>query len=241
MTTSPYGNPLGALVEPVTAKHPAQASLKGRHVSVVPRHISHCDDLFDVLGGEENAGLWDYIPNGPYPDREEFRAKFFQDWDSVNPTWVGFTVINNVSQKAVGSISLLNIDLDHRRIEVGFVVFSKQLQGTVASTEVQYLLACLVFDTLGYRRYEWKCSSLNEPSKRAALRLGFKFEGVFRQHMIVKGLNRDTAWYSILDGEWPAVKSGFERWLDDGNFDEKGRQRQGLVALRDAAHRGEAS
>jgi RimJ/RimL family protein N-acetyltransferase len=205
--------------------------IKGRHITLEPRNPSHFDDLYDVLGGEHNMGLWDYIPNGPFLDRSEFHIALKQRLEIPN-SFI-YTIINNTTKRPVGSIALINVNLENRTIEVGYVLFSSLLQRTIAATEVMYLLASLVFDTLGYRRYEWKCDNLNEPSKHAALRLGFTFEGVFRQHMIIKGRNRDTAWFSMLDTEWPVVKEGFERWLEEGNFDEDGRQRKSLWALRD--------
>lgn len=231
MTISASGNPLGPLVEPSTAKLPPAAPITGRLVTLEPRDLSHFDGLYDVLCGEKDAGLWDYIPNGPFADREEFGAALAPR--SPAPNSFFFTVISNASRKPVGSVGLININLENRTIEVGYVLFSSLLQRTTAATEVMYLLASLVFDTLGYRRYEWKCDNLNEPSKLAALRLGFRFEGVFRQHMIIKGRNRDSAWFSIIDREWPVVKRGFERWLDDGNFDNEGRQWRSLAALRE--------
>jgi RimJ/RimL family protein N-acetyltransferase len=119
-----------------------------------------------------------------------------------------------------------------RAIEMGSIVYSSRLQQTPKATEAQYLVARHVFETLGYRRYEWKCNALNAPSRRAALRLGFAFEGIFRQHMIVKGRNRDTAWFAMLDSEWPDRKAALERWLDPANFDAHGRQRTSLSALK---------
>jgi RimJ/RimL family protein N-acetyltransferase len=119
-----------------------------------------------------------------------------------------------------------------RVIEMGSIVYSKALQRTPSATEAQYLMACHVFDDLHYRRYEWKCNALNEPSRRAAARLGFSFEGTFRQHMIVKGRNRDTAWYAMLDSQWPAIQQGFERWLQPENFDAEGRQKTSLASIR---------
>jgi RimJ/RimL family protein N-acetyltransferase len=136
--------------------------------------------------------------------------------------------------KPVGSIALLCIDYANRRCEVGYILFSPLLQRTVAATEVHYLLGSLVFDTLRFRRWEWKCDDLNEASKRAAVRLGFRKEGVFRQHMIIKGRNRDTAWFSMVDKGWDGVKWGFEAWLDGDNFDGEGRQREKLETLRAA-------
>jgi RimJ/RimL family protein N-acetyltransferase len=233
MTTSMSGNPLGPFVEPTTAKLPPRTPIKGRHVTLEPRDLSHFDGLYDVLGGDQNIGLWDYIHNGPFLDREEFYTALKQSLEIPN-SYI-YTIINNTTKKPVGSIALINVNLENRTIEVGYVLFSSLLQRTIAATEVMYLLACLVFDTLGYRRYEWKCDGLNEPSRRAALRLGFTFEGVFRQHMIIKGRSRDSAWFSMLDTEWPVVKQGFERWGREENFDGEGRQKESLQALRDAA------
>jgi RimJ/RimL family protein N-acetyltransferase len=233
MTTSTTGNPLGPFVEPSPANVPPPHPIKGRHVTLEPRDSSHFDGLYDALGGEHNMGIWDYISNGPYLDRSEFHVAFKRHLEIPN-SFV-YTIINSDTRKPVGSIALININVENRTIEVGYVLFSSLLQRTVAATEVMYLLASLVFDTLGYRRYEWKCDNLNEPSKRAALRLGFTFEGVFRQHMIIKGRNRDTAWFSMLDTEWPIMAKAFEAWLEERNFDGEGRQRKSLQALRDAA------
>ena len=129
----------------------------------------------------------------------------------------------------------MRVDATHRVIEVGNILYTPAMQRTIGATEAQYLFARYVFDDLGYRRYEWKCNDLNAPSKRAALRLGFAFEGVFRQHMIVKGRNRDTAWFSMLDSEWPARRAAFERWLAPENFDAAGRQKISLSSLNGAA------
>jgi RimJ/RimL family protein N-acetyltransferase len=139
-----------------------------------------------------------------------------------------YAIVDKPSGAAVGRSALMRIDPVHRVIEVGSIVYSAPLQRTRGATEAMYLLARYVFETLGYRRYEWKCNALNHPSRAAALRLGFTFEGIFRQHMIVKGRNRDTAWYSMVDSEWPALKTRFERWLSPGNFDDGGRQRMSL-------------
>jgi RimJ/RimL family protein N-acetyltransferase len=128
----------------------------------------------------------------------------------------------------------MRIEPAHRVIEVGSILLTPRLQRTVGATEAMYLMARHVFEDLGYRRYEWKCNAQNEPSRRAAERLGFIFEGVFRQHMIVKGRNRDTAWFSMLDSEWPTRKAAFERWLDPSNFDAQGRQKTSLSELNGA-------
>jgi RimJ/RimL family protein N-acetyltransferase len=136
-----------------------------------------------------------------------------------------------MSGVAAGYASYMRMDPAQGVIEVGNILLSPALQRTTAATEAMYLMACHIFEDLGYRRYEWKCNSKNEPSRRAALRLGFTFEGIFRQHMVVKGQNRDTAWFSMLDKEWPARKSSFEAWLDPANFDGDGRQRKSLAQL----------
>ncbi len=137
-------------------------------------------------------------------------------------------IVDNASGNAVGRAAYMNIVPNHRTIEVGHLMFSPQLQRTRLATEAMYLMMRHVFDDLRYRRYEWKCNAQNLGSRRAALRLGFSFEGIFRQHMIVKGRNRDTAWFSIVDGEWPAIKSALEQWLEPQNFDEHGTQRMRL-------------
>lgn len=128
----------------------------------------------------------------------------------------------------------MRMDLPNRVIEVGNILFTSALQRTPAATEAMYLLARFVFEDLGFRRYEWKCNSLNAPSRRAAERFGFTYEGTFRQHIITRGRNRDTAWYSMLDSEWPRVKRGFETWLDASNFDSEGKQKRTLEQMRSA-------
>ncbi len=139
-----------------------------------------------------------------------------------------YAIVDRRNGLAVGRAALMRIDPRNRVVEVGNIMYSPALQRTRGATEAMYLLARYVFEDLGYRRYEWKCNALNEPSQRAALRLGFSFEGIFRQHMIVKGRNRDTAWFSMLDSEWPARKREFERWLDKTNFDSQGIQKTSL-------------
>src|SRR5262249_47942743 len=140
-----------------------------------------------------------------------------------------FGIVDGATGCAAGYASYMRIEPAHRAIEVGGILYTPALQRTRGATEAMYLMARHAFEDLGYRRYEWKCDSQNEPSRRSALRLGFTFEGIFRQHMIVRGRNRDTAWYSIIDNEWPSRKQAFQRWLDPGNFDEKGRQRSPLA------------
>ena len=144
-----------------------------------------------------------------------------------------FAVIDLASGKAVGTLALMRIDPANGVIEVGHVIFSPALQQSALSTEAQFLLMAYAFDTLGYRRYEWKCDDLNLPSRRAAERLGFVYEGTFRQAVLYKGRSRDTAWYAIIDSQWPALKAAFGAWLAPSNFDEQGRQHQPLSAFKD--------
>jgi RimJ/RimL family protein N-acetyltransferase len=138
----------------------------------------------------------------------------------------------SLAGRAAGYASFMRIEPAHGVVEVGNILLSPILQRTRAATEAMYLMARHVFEDLGYRRYEWKCNAQNEPSRRAALRYGFTYEGIFRQHMVVKDRNRDTAWFSMLDSEWPARKAAFEAWLDPSNFDENGEQRKSLQSLR---------
>ena len=142
-----------------------------------------------------------------------------------------FAIVPQSSGIAEGYASYMRMDLANGVIEVGNILMTPSLQKTTAATEAMYLMAWHIFESLGYRRYEWKCNANNAPSRRAALRYGFAFEGIFRQHMIIKGRNRDTAWFSMLDSEWPARKAAFQAWLDPSNFDEGGRQRQTLAQI----------
>jgi RimJ/RimL family protein N-acetyltransferase len=201
--------------------------ISGRFVRLEPlESAKHGDALWNAVKGPENESLWTCMAFGPFVSRADFDAFLAKAEVSKDPLY--FAIVDQGSGKALGQATLMRIDEPNRVIEVGGLVFSPLLQRTRGATEAMYLLARHVFEVLGYRRYEWKCNALNEPSRRAALRLGFSFEGIFRQHMIVKGMNRDTAWFSMLDSEWPARKEAFERWLDAANFDEQGRQRTAL-------------
>jgi RimJ/RimL family protein N-acetyltransferase len=186
----------------------------------------HTEALWQGLGGESNAPLWLYMPDGPFLDRAAFDAYMRAKAISQDPLF--FAIVDRQTGLAVGRATFMRIDPPNRVIEVGGIIYTHALQRSRGATEAMYLMARHVFEELGYRRYEWKCNALNEPSRRAALRLGFSFEGIFRQHMIIKGLNRDTAWFSMLDSEWSARKREFERWLDDSNFDSAGNQKSRL-------------
>jgi RimJ/RimL family protein N-acetyltransferase len=222
--------PLGERVDEAPARRPERRILRGRAITLVPLDAdAHADALFEGANGGDKDRVWSYLFDGPYADRAAFRANIASKAASEDPLF--FAVVDNASGNAVGYQTFLRIEPRHRVIEIGNIMYTPAMQRTIGATEAQYLFARYVFDELGYRRYEWKCNSLNAPSRRAALRLGFSFEGVFRQHMIVKGRNRDTAWFSMLDSEWPARRAAFEQWLAPENFDSSGRQRIALSTL----------
>ena len=190
---------------------------------------AHADALYPALhGGDER--LWDYLRVGPFPDADAFRVGLTVL--SADDDEFFFTVVDRSNGEAVGFLAFLRVDTDNGSIEIGWVTFGAAMQRTPMSTEAVYLLARHAFD-LGYRRLEWKCNSANERSKRAAERFGFTYEGTFRNHQVSKGRNRDTAWFSIIDDEWPALQHAFERWLSPDNFDEQGNQLVSLATLRD--------
>lgn len=226
------GQPIGLPVaDPKPAPRPGPVILKGRYGRLEKLRADHWSDLWAVFGGHDQ--VWTYIStDGPFSSTAEFSAFIAMRAAAQDP--YAYAIID-AQDRAVGYLTLLRINLTNRVIEVGHVLYSPSLQRTPLGTETQYLLARYVFETLGYRRYEWKCNSLNAPSRRAALRYGFVYEGIFRQHMIAKGRNRDDAWFSMLDSEWPVRKRNFERWLDPENFDAKGAQKVSLAALNAAA------
>ena len=181
----------------------------------------HGADLYTVYGPSAPAGHFTYLSIDPSPDRAHHDARMQQMAASADPYHLAICDENG---RALGTLALMRIDPKNRVIEVGWVCYGPALQRSRLATEAQYLLMAYVFDVLHYRRYEWKCDSLNAPSRRAAERLGFSFEGIFRQALVYKGRNRDTAWFSLLDSEWPARRARLERWLDPNNFDGAGRQ-----------------
>ena len=208
---------------------PQQLPLEGRFVRLEPIDpLVHGDALYDGTHGDGREEVWRYLFEGPFPDRSKFDAFLQREAVSEDP-WF-FAIVDKASARAVGQAAFLRAELVHKVIEVGHIIFTPGLQRTPGATEAMYLMARYVF-ALGYRRYEWKCNALNGPSMRAARRLGFTFEGIFRNHMIVKGRNRDTAWFSMLDSEWPQRKANFEHWLDPENFDQHGRQKISLSEL----------
>ena len=207
---------------------PGRATLTGRTCRLEPLDPArHADDLFAANADDRDGALWRYMSYGPFTDAAVYRAWLAASSAAADPQF--YAVVDAATGQAQGVASFLRIDPANGSIEVGHLCFSPRLQGTVAATEAMALMMARAF-TLGYRRYEWKCNALNDASRRAAQRLGFSYEGVFRQATVSKGRNRDTAWYAAIDGEWPALEAAFARWLDPGNFDPAGRQR---VALSD--------
>lgn len=241
--------PLGKLLETPSPSFPEAVTLKGRTCTLEPLSSAHFRQLYDVLCTPESAYLWDYMLGGPFTEFPAFEsslnglindnrntAVYFAILapyrpGSINPA-PGFSASPEApSLKPLGFISLMDIKPSHRTIEIGFVLYSAQLQRTIAATETISLLLNHVF-SLGYRRTIWKCNDLNAASKRAALRLGFKYEGLSKCHMVVKGRNRDTAWYSIIEDDWPVARDGFRLWLMEDNFDAGGVQKERLEDLR---------
>ena len=221
--------PVGAPVDSKPARLPERTTLQGRFVRLEPLDAAiHGRSLWRHVAGADD--VWDYLFDGPYADEASLSASLAGKAASSDPLF--WAIVDTVSGEAVGYATLMRVDATHRAIEVGNILFTPALQRTPGATEAMALLAGYAFDTLGYRRYEWKCNALNAPSRAAAERLGFTYEGLFRQHMIVKGRNRDTAWYAMLDSDWPEIRRGFAGWLAPDNFDEAGRQRRSLASFR---------
>jgi RimJ/RimL family protein N-acetyltransferase len=225
------GQPVGRKVDSHTAPRPDPVTLQGRYGRVEKLKAEHAADLWPLV--KEDDTIWTYMSAyGPFADGGEFST-----WLASRPALedpYSYGIVDKIG-RCVGIATLMEIRPAMRVIEVGHIVYSPALQRTPLGTEAQYLLAKYAFDTLGYRRYEWKCNALNAPSRRAALRYGFKFEGILRQQMIAKGRNRDTAMFSMLDSEWPARKAAFERWLAPDNFGADGKQKLSLGAINGAA------
>ncbi|BCW62887.1 GNAT family protein [Arthrobacter sp. StoSoilB22] len=225
------GQPIGQLVPGWTTRPlPARVTLEGRLCRIEALSADrHADDLYSAYSLAADGRDWTYMPTGYFADREDYRTYVAAMTQSDDP--MHFAVVDRKTDQAVGTFALMRQDPANGVIEVGYVVFSPQLKQTPLSTEAQFLLMSYVFEGLGYRRYKWKCDSLNSPSRRAAKRLGFTFEGIFRQAVVYKGRNRDTAWYSIIDSEWLEIGKAFRAWLEPGNFDASGRQQRSLMDL----------
>ena len=215
------------------APFPTHESLAGRYVNLVPLVPGHAEPLLRIARHPERERLYRYLPDEPLASLAESQQWIEARLAAADPLF--FACAAASGGEVLGRQALMRITPQHGVIEIGNILWGPAMAGTQLATESLYLFARYVFDELGYRRLEWKCDALNEPSRRAALRFGFAFEGIFRQHLMVKGRNRDTAWYAMLDHEWPQLRAGFERWLDPANFDATGRQRSALTTRRDAA------
>ena len=207
---------------------PERRVLEGRFGRLEPLDVArHAESLWQAVKGAD--AMWTYLAYGPFTEEASFRAWLRGRQVLTDPLY--YAVVDGRSGRALGCVTLMRIDQQNGVIETGHIFFSPALQRTPLATEAVFLEGRHVFDDLGYRRFEWKCDNANEPSRRAAGRFGFVFEGVFRQHLIVKGRNRDTAWFSIIDREWPARREAFERFLSPDNFDAQGRQKVSLSSL----------
>jgi RimJ/RimL family protein N-acetyltransferase len=212
------------MTAPSPARLPARVTLDGYYARLEPLGPQHTADLYRAAAGQEQrfAYLFESAPGSQNAMAEWVAHVSGKD----DPLY--FAVIDKASGRAEGRQSLMRITSEHGVIEIGGIYWGPNISRTRVTTEALFLHARYAFDDLGYRRFEWKCNDLNEPSKSAARRFGFTFEGVFRQHMIIKGQNRDTAWFSMLDGEWPRIEAEYERWLDPGNFAADGTQKTKL-------------
>lgn len=220
--TSPVAEPLHW--KPV--ERPRPLTLRGRYVTLEPLDADrHAAALWDVVRGQDE--VWTWLSEGPYAREGDLYRALAEKQRSSSAVFLAI-IPEGQPASAAGYASYLRMEPAHGVIEVGSIMLSPRLQRTRAATEAMYLMARHIFDDLGYRRYEWKCNALNEPSRRAALRLGFSFEGLFRQHMVIKDRNRDTAWFAMLDSEWPERKRAFEEWLNRENFDASGLQKSRL-------------
>lgn len=232
-TAPPEAQPRGTPVANWRPRpRPPWVAMAGRYTRVEPLDPSRHGDDLAVAFAEDRAGklcgdrIWTYSASGPFGTEADFRAWLAKVAAMTDPLY--FALIDDTSGAAGGLASYMRINPAHGAIEVGAIVFAPVLQRSRVATEAMYLMMRRAFDDLGYRRYEWKCDALNAASRRAALRLGFTFEGIFRQDMVNKGRNRDTAWFSILDTEWPRLKAAFEAWLVPENFDADGGQKKRL-------------
>jgi len=232
-TVNDLGQPIGGAVDGWSTRPPPPRSpLQGRTCRIEPLDPArHGAELFRALSTAEDDRLWTYMGQGPFADLNVFRQ--WMETSAMGDDPLFHAIVDGAGGNALGHAAYLRIEPVVGVIEVGNIFFAPALQRTIAATECMYLMMCRVFDELGYRRYEWKCDALNAPSRAAALRLGFQFEGIFRQAIMYKGRNRDTAWYAIIDKDWPEVKAAFQAWLAPGNFDAAGNQKQRLQSFRD--------
>lgn len=235
MRHNEFGQPIGAPVPGWSPRQkPPRTPMAGRYCRVEPLDVGrHGAQLHAANAESPDTRNWTYLGADGFAD-----AGAYQGWlggVAAGDDPLFHAIVDLTTSHAVGVAAYLRIDPDNGVIEVGHINYSHRLQQTRAATEAMFLMMQRVFDQLAYRRYEWKCDCLNEPSRRAAARLGFRFEGIFRQAIVYKGRNRDTAWFSIIDSEWPALRTAYERWLADDNFDQHGRQRRSLADVMTGA------
>jgi RimJ/RimL family protein N-acetyltransferase len=218
------GQPIGGVLDGWTsARSPGRIDLRGRTCFLTPADPEkHAESLWDAIQQDSDGRMWTYLSYGPFCDFTAYKTWMTETCLGRDPLF--FAIVETASKRAIGLSSYLRIAPEFGVIEVGHLQFTPLLQRTTAATEAMFLMMEHAFEDLGYRRYEWKCDALNAPSRHAAERLGFQFEGVFRQATHYKGRNRDTAWYSILDSEWPRLRAQFIGWLDETNFDAQGNQ-----------------
>ena len=223
-----YGQPVGDRIAWAPRSRPQPVTLSGAYLVVEPLTAAHASALHAALCGSADRPLWTYRPTEPPPDVAAMAALIEAHLGDAD--LVTFALVPR-DGTAEGIASFTRIDPANGQVEIAGVLFSRRLQRTRAATEAVHLTMRYAFEDLGYRRFEWKCDSLNEPSRRAARRLGFRYEGRFRHHMVTKSRNRDTDWFSVTDTEWPAVRAAHRAWLDPDNFDAAGRQRNSLSSL----------
>jgi RimJ/RimL family protein N-acetyltransferase len=227
-----FQQPIGPPIDNWTPRPlPPRTAMVGRYCTVRPVDAqADAKDLFDAYSEAPDGRDWTYLFVGPFTTFDSYRDYLAKAASTNDP--LHHTIVDRATGKPVGTAALMRIDPTHGVIEVGHITYSPRMQRSRAATEAMYLMMRRAFDELGYRRYEWKCDANNLRSRAAAERYGFTFEGIFRQAIVYKGRNRDTAWYSIIDREWPAIRDAFERWLDARNFDDEGRQKTKLSMLR---------
>jgi RimJ/RimL family protein N-acetyltransferase len=229
------GQPIGAPVPSWSPRpRPPRTAMAGRFCTVEPLDPErHAAQLFAAYAEDAEGRIWTYLPRGPYATLGEYRSWAESACRGDDP--LVHAILDKSSDAAVGTAAYMRIEPAIGVIEIGSITYSPRLQRRPAATEAMYLMMRRVFDELGYRRYEWKCDSLNQPSREAAARLGFRYEGLFRQASITRARNRDTTWFSVIDSEWPALRAAFERWLDPANFAPDGTQRRSLASFRSSA------
>lgn len=227
-----HGQPIGAPVPDWTGCAPIpRTPMHGRTCDVIPLEPAHATALHAAFSTDKTGTLWTYMPTGPFDTKADYSAWVEEACKSKDPLF--FTIMDRGTHRPVGVASFLRVQPENGVVEVGYITFSPALQRTPMATEAMFLMMKRALGELGYRRYEWKCDALNTPSRQAATRLGFQYDGLFRQALVYKGRNRDTAWYSVLDQDWPRVEAAFNAWLDSANFDAAGQQRTSLQASTD--------